>query len=397
MDQNKEMRQAELDGLRGFAALTVVLAHLTAAFRPQMYFGIENGLTENVQTWFANSPLFVLVNGSFGVYIFFVLSGFVISASADRSRSGFLKTALARCVRLSLPCAASIFFSALLMSAVLANSEGAAQIVGHWWIKKQLIVTPQPWWQVMKEAAGWYYVTGESLLNGALWTMQVELIGSLIIYAVFYSFTARMHRFMIAAGLSVAVIYFYITPFYYLCFVAGSLLYLLRNEVMKLPSMLAGIVLLTGIVLGGKSFFPPPAGTFYDGIYHGFALFHAEAYIWTLGASLLVAGVLTFQPAKIFLSNRLSRFLGRLSFSVYLLHFPLLIVLMTNLFVTWGSASSAAYIATAIIYICTVYALGFVFTFMIDEPAIRLSHRIRHGELKENSSLADAEAREDHP
>jgi len=79
-------RIPEFDGLRGVAAIVVVVSHIVAAFMPVLYFGPEGGTVLSWQGFFAMSPFFVMVSGSFAVFVFFVLSGFVIAASADASR-----------------------------------------------------------------------------------------------------------------------------------------------------------------------------------------------------------------------------------------------------------------------------------------------------------------------
>lgn len=66
-------RILELDGLRGLAALGVVFFHFTLRFR--QLFGAPDGL------WF-DFP-----RGDYGVYLFFMLSGYVIFMTLDRTKA----------------------------------------------------------------------------------------------------------------------------------------------------------------------------------------------------------------------------------------------------------------------------------------------------------------------
>jgi len=378
-------RLVQLDGLRGIAALAVVFSHIVTGFRPQMYFGIEKGVAQTAQTWFATSPLFVFVNGSFAVYIFFALSGFVISASADRTQSALLPTILARIIRLSLPCAASLIFAATLINLGLTSASKAAEIVGHWWIK-QLPPTfdnPAPWLIVLKYALGWYYVTGIAYFNGVIWTMKIELLGSLAIYIVFAFVRHPVWRAIAGVLIFVSVFFANAQPFYYSCFVAGSLIYLARRSVARIPSSIGAAALVAGLIVGGKPFFPPPESTFYYWPYRFATSIHGEMYIWPTGAVLTVLGALAWRPAVSLLGNPAARFLGRVSFSVYLVHFPLVGSALTYLFVRWGYKSDGAFAASALGYLLLVYALGYAFTIIIDEPATRLSVWVkrRHGRL----------------
>ena len=378
-NERESGRLVQFDGLRGVAALMVVLSHIIVAFRPQMYFGIEKSAVPTMQTWFATNPFFVSVNGSFAVYIFFVLSGFVISASADRSRSSLPAIAVARVIRLSLPCAASLVFTAALINLGLTSASRAAEIVGHWWIKQLpgSFDNSLPWSNVLKEAFGWYYVTGLSYVNGVLWTMRRELLGSLAIYVLFFFVHRSLCRAVAGLLIFFALVHWDLEPFYYVCFVAGSLLYLARSALARTPSMIGAAALFAGLILGGKPFFAPPAGTFYDGIYQWAVAARSAMYIWPLGALLTVLGVLVWRLATPIFGNAAARFLGRVSFAVYLVHFPLLGAVMTRLFVKWGQFSDGAFVGAALGYLLVVYAVGYVFTILIDEPATRLSTRLK--------------------
>lgn len=72
-ESSSAKRILELDGLRGLAALGVVFFHFTLRFRE--LFGAPEGL------WF-DFP-----RGDYGVYLFFMLSGYVIFMTLDRTRT----------------------------------------------------------------------------------------------------------------------------------------------------------------------------------------------------------------------------------------------------------------------------------------------------------------------
>lgn len=66
------MRLQELDALRGIAALAVVIYHFTTRFNE--LYGFEQ------------APLFSLPGGSYGVHLFFVISGFVIFMTLEKCK-----------------------------------------------------------------------------------------------------------------------------------------------------------------------------------------------------------------------------------------------------------------------------------------------------------------------
>src|SRR6478735_3104673 len=103
-----------LDGLRGVAALVVVFAHffqffLPAAFAPALADHLE-------EKTLGGSPLNLAINGNFAVTLFFVLSGFVLSAPFFLKRDAwwYMGATIKRYPRLALPAAASTLLAAII-------------------------------------------------------------------------------------------------------------------------------------------------------------------------------------------------------------------------------------------------------------------------------------------
>lgn len=103
MSETRPTRFTELDGLRGIAALAVVLSHYTGGYNSR-YVGAEKAI-------------FDFHIGAFGVQLFFLISGFVILMSAQNSRrvSDFVISRASRLypaywISLSVVLAVSILF-----------------------------------------------------------------------------------------------------------------------------------------------------------------------------------------------------------------------------------------------------------------------------------------------
>src|ERR1700741_4157400 len=105
-------RLHQLDGLRGIAALTVVVFHYLSAFVP----ALTPDQTKNPH-WLSDTPLAVTFNGPFAVVVFFVLSGFVVSKAALGQGPLPLTIAL-RYLRLTIPMLVSVLLAWLLLTTL---------------------------------------------------------------------------------------------------------------------------------------------------------------------------------------------------------------------------------------------------------------------------------------
>lgn len=78
-------RVKAVDGLRGLAALMVVLNHLIVVFLPAVYWGSEGS---TVELFLGETPLNFFLNGDSGVGIFLAITGYgtykVMQKNADR-------------------------------------------------------------------------------------------------------------------------------------------------------------------------------------------------------------------------------------------------------------------------------------------------------------------------
>src|SRR5450432_239103 len=105
-------RFAYLDGLRGWAALLVVLHHGTIAIDFALYTGQPADSRGFWDVRISGTPFFPLApGGSLAVCLFFALSGFVLAHAYSRSQQNWLALAVRRFVRLGIPMLAGCLFA----------------------------------------------------------------------------------------------------------------------------------------------------------------------------------------------------------------------------------------------------------------------------------------------
>jgi peptidoglycan/LPS O-acetylase OafA/YrhL len=318
MDANAQKRGHldALDGLRGIASVVVVVFHsVTVFWSPVLDHGLEN-------------PASVLWNGPFAVHIFFVLSGFVLSLGFLRSQdlSQLASAAGRRYFRLTIPSLASVLITYSLIVLGFAHVEDCARVLehneyfsGHWRFQPSILMA-------LKEGL-WTacFSVNVPKYNGALWTMQYEFKGALLLFAAL-ALTARYkNRWLVFVILAAVCLSYNGSPFAEI--LCGSLLCMLwckRGAI--LTNKAIALALLTAAL-----FF---AWRFPIRMLLGSAGGVANAWIDSMIAAIGVVSAVAFSPLlQRVLSMRAIVWLGKISFPLYLIHWPIILTAGTGAYV----------------------------------------------------------------
>jgi len=366
------MKNKSADGLRGLAALSVTLTHFIAAFLPWLLFHNYGELFPRHEgggtaAEFFGSPLMTLFyNGHFAVLIFFVLSGYVLTLpyfSRTNAVDALQRRLWARYLRLNLPIIAAIGLAYLAYRFGLMHNDAAALLSGS--VKWLGSFYPPGLNGVgaIHEATFGAIVLGSASFLPPLWTLKVEFIGSLYILLFYLAKpTGRIWTPMLLASALLYAIHGADSIYYYAIF-AGSALHCL-----SVKGKTAYVLLAVGLYLGAYQHFR---------VMYGFL---PNPMVWDIkttynliGAICLCAAVLSGTGRDI-LASRPVQFLGRISFSIYLLHFIVLCSLSSWLYVRLPR--DASFIAVQLlVYVGACIGAACIFERYIDRPAINLSRR----------------------
>jgi len=390
-------RLAELDGLRGIAALIVAVHHFVAAFEPTLFFGRPDGIALSSASFIAETPAYAFINGSFAVYVFFVLSGYVLAAQASNITWGvrqFAAAVASRIIRLGVPSSCGVVIGAGLIAMGLIHLHAAADLVGHRWIVSHYAPESFTVERFAFEALGGYFAGSDPVFNPVLWTMKRELIGSIAIYLVFATARSRSARAWVYPLAAIGLVALNIEPQSFLCFLAGAAMFdWIRRGTSA--EWLAVFLLALGLVAAGRPWNPPPDGSFYDGLLGGLRSLapFAAGNLWTVGAVLIVLAVLMSRGVRSIFSKAPCVFLGRISFALYLVHFPLLASSVAASYVALGAPSGLALFGLLLAYLGLLIPLSVLFERLVDAPALRLSRRVRrfgHGQAEGDRAMQPA-------
>ena len=321
-------RLTALDGLRGVAAMVVVLYHLYLVAEPVLRRQGGSGVGSPLW-WVSQTPLKLVTAGSEAVLVFFILSGLVVALPALKpggfSWSGFLSGRLAR---LYLPVWASIAIGTLLIWVIPRNNSAVGQ--GTWMDNSQ--ATSISWNTFLAQAS----LTRASYdLNNVLWSLRWELLFSVLlpVFVAAAIFTARYWQVALVAAIALSTVGVLsgIDGLRYLpVFFIGTLMAVrldairewTRRRLLRARSTLWGVA-LTGVallLLICQWLLRPvvSAGSITNTIL---------AQLSVLGAAGLVLAAIAVAPVRTVLEVKPLQWLGRVSFSLYLIHMPLLATL----------------------------------------------------------------------
>lgn len=345
--------------------------HFLCTFYPDLVFGSHGQPGKEWQDALSRSPFFVLWNGSFAVYVFFVLSGFVIAASARNTRVALPLLVGRRYLRLTLPALASTLLAYLLLMGFPDVTQRLATDTQNGWLIDYYYRDLTAFYAVI-DAVFNPYRFGESYANSVLWTMRYELYGSLSIYLI-YRFCPEQWRTLFLVSILILLIPQGTFLVNFLGFAAGALIQEmhLRGVFQASRPKLAVVSCAIGLGLGALPQQSAEQSYFYP-LVELVEHFSAPAeFIYGLGAILLMLGCLSSGEILTYLEIPVFRFLGRISFGIYLVHFPILALPFIGLYLDWlPLQSGSGFLFFTLLYFVMVGGLAYVFTTFIDEPVI---------------------------
>lgn len=327
---HRPSRLRSLDGLRG-AAAAIVLLHHSLLLIPSFSATYQGGAAPvqgSLVWWLSYSPLKLLTAGGESVIVFFVLSGLVVALPVlRRPMFDWLAYYPQRVLRLVLPIIGSVVLAAILIVLV---RQTPFQEPGTWLYSYS---TPDlNFFQVL--AAVNLFGDGTNFhINNPMWSLRWELYFSLAL-PIFVLLAVALRRWWIAAGvfavlltLAGRLVGFDVLDFFPSFFLGALIAAKLddfrgfadRVNTRRLRHLIWASFTLTGSLMLIASWLTGPLPA-------SLAKLTPALYALTpLGASIIVMACIGWGALDRVLSMRVPQLAGKISFSLYLTHVPVLI------------------------------------------------------------------------
>jgi peptidoglycan/LPS O-acetylase OafA/YrhL len=288
-----------LDGLRGWAAFSVLIYHIFIDGLPPNAFMADRML------W---AKAFIL-NGTLAVCIFFVVSGFSLSIRYLETGEprGLARIAAGRYLRLAIPIFAicAIAYALMMFGAIGPARSRPAPLDTY----LTFMPTLQSLFSFGLFKVFFAYSNTETY-DPPLWTMAYEFFGSFMVFVVLAAMRRWHARTIMFAGLFLVLT---LWQSYFALFAGGILIADLfaKLDAWPLANRWGAALCFCGAILGLS-----------------LAPWFSAVYI--AAAMLLVAAVAFCMPIRRLFENRLSDFLGWMSYPLYLVQAPVIYTFSVN-------------------------------------------------------------------
>lgn len=346
-------RNHQLDGLRGYASITVCFYHAILNLNWERTNPLLAGSIFDVGDSYSRAIKIGLAifGGDTAVIVFLVISGAVLFRSLTADKTALALKAWNFTVRRFLRLYPALIVSLVVFMAALSY-----------------FITPHPIEMFLKNA-----VLYEASLNGATWTINVEMFAIPFLLATFIGYQIGKEIGMIAAvfaisyGLTLPFMSPYLIYFknFWLCLALGALVPTRVGEFVARFSPRHAWVLFLVVMIVARHVMRNVA----DAI-----------IVQQVFAAFLVCGVYYGRVGRFgaFLEAPISVFLGRISYSFYLFN-----VMFLQFMVQWMQTFPRAVerplefgIITAIAVCAVTIPVSYLSVIYIEDPAIRLGRKL---------------------
>lgn len=378
-----------VDSIRGAACIVVVLSHISLTFFPQLHnFSPSKIQSFKIFDFIFNSPFSFFYSGTAAVFCFFILSGYIltyVSIKKEYSLQLLLNTIIKRYFRLAIPSVVSCLLFWLILYFYNININN----VSEWF--RELIPNNHSLADAFYSGAVSPFIRGTSLYNPALWTMKIEFRGSLLIFLLCFLYNKKFLRNSIIIIILIYCLSSYsITKMGLLSFLIGYFIYFYSKNI---SLYIAISLLFFGLYLCGVH---QSSNSYY--IFYKIADYISNQlperiynYLNFIGAFFVILSIIKSKLCS-FLNKNYLLLLGKLSFSIYLLHICLMYLLVIPIFnhiLLITESYFVSSLASVFLTLFITFSLAIPFSKYIDQMGITFAKNITSIKIRLHSNRSD--------
>ncbi len=354
-----------IDGLKGVCGLWICLFHYLLAFASFGYIGWESGIADTAKAdyYFRYFPYSVLTNGSFPLYIFFAIIGFIPALRYFRTgdEKGIKRQAVTRYFRLMPPVLACALIAYGVYCCGGFFNQKLGILLGNNW-DKAFYTAPLSLTGAFANGVFYALWNGNSDYCSVLWCMNVIIFGSYLSYGILLFFGLQRRRFWLYGALFLLS---FAVPMY-TAFLGGIVAADLTARRPERPSdgKYGWLLLTAGVIVGNFPEVWLPSGI---------TVFSA----YGIGAFLLLLGCAKSLKLQALLANRWLVRTGVLSFALILTHFTVLMSFSACVFLKLHAAGMGygwIMMLTLAVSVPVVWFAALIFEAFIERPTERFAH-----------------------
>jgi len=251
--------------------------------------------------------------------------GYFVKQDSKKILKNFFK----RYFRLEFPVLFSVLVAFIFLKAKLLSNIELASFTKSYELLQKIWGFEPNLTAAFKQGIYRVFLSGETYYNPVLWTMKIELLGSFLVYGILLIFGGRKSRYLIY-GFSIIPLYLLRIPVAYYAFILGIMIsdsmnqkrgFFIKGSIMPYLAMVLGLFLYL---------FPE---------HHTYALFkymHLTELFGLhqiFGAFFVVLSLASSRRLQTVFSLKSMTFLGKISFSMYVIHLLIVCSFSSSFFI----------------------------------------------------------------
>ena len=342
------MRKPYISSLKGIACLFVALGHFLGAIKYASIIPVNTDFF----LWLEKYRLGFILDESFWLYLFFVVSGYLVANSKVATLSQFFVRSLIRFFRLALPIfAACVIIFAFSKVVPFYNEETAVWFENTWLqsaYSKEFSI-----YNVLLSPID-VLVFEKTLFNSPYWVLRSMMFASFLIYFLTYVKSKNTSpKIFGALFLLLSAASLYVDKIIFVC-ILGALICYCEAQLHKLFKSKA-LLVISGLFSLMLCFLHSTIGAI--------AIF-----------SWMIIVLPQFVKVKKFLETRIFNFFGEISFGIYSFHWPIFCSVGSYVIIkSWNVIGGGyAIFLSIIISVILTTLISVPFYYAVEKPSDRL-------------------------